>query len=188
MVQVTTAARLKQSHLVLQSFDQHVRPSWEEDGDTVGGVHQEAGKRTRGLRVRLENPSDQGVGTARIRIATDDGAYVATLPVAWRLGPEVEVAPSAIYHSGIKVGTYVESRVVLRAKTGKPVAVRRVDLDGRSVDFHATRTESGVNSGQIVTVGIVAGRTPGVERHRAHIFLGERNTDVVELPITLSVR
>lgn len=184
-IDVTTSPGIRKHRLSIQSFNQHVHAFWDE---TRGPVVRDDGRQVRRLRVRLGPSRDQGSGTARVLISTEDESYSATVPIAWKFGPDIEVTPEAIYRSGVLAGSRVEARVSLAPTQARTLTVRHVEVDGERIDHRDGRLGDGAGSGMVVTFDIKAGRIPGLERHSVRIVLGEAQADIVELPVILSVK
>jgi hypothetical protein len=178
-VDVILAERLIKDPITVKSSDKGLSFTWDDHAKV--GV-ESAADAMKTLKIRLEPSRMPGPGSAELRIASSDAAYVARLPISWNRGPKISISPKSCFHSNVTAGSKVVSRVSVTAADGSTVKIVDVRIDGKPGEFQTKESEDE----STVSFTIESAGTAGIERHLARIrTAGGR---VLAVPVTLVVK
>jgi hypothetical protein len=184
-VSLATTTSVDPDSLIVRSSDPAVTFDWA--GPSAPHGQAESRLRARQLRINVRPDGSQGTRSASLDIKSDNGSYSASLPLSWRSGPAVTIYPSSVFRGSVAAGSRLSLKFLVVATDESPSRIRELRLDGERC--HGTiEPLKGDPSRSSVSLELQSGRSPGVERHRLAVVVGESDEDVLDVPLTLLIK
>ena len=160
-----------------------VSTSWVTDALRAGAD----GIITRYLKIKLESARDPGDGTTTLVILDHGSNYLVNLPISWKSGPPVALTPKAFFHSRVRPRSTVTNQILVHAMNGGNVRVIGTEVDGKRTLISDQPGHDAYLRSQTIQIQVIAGDSPGIERHKLRIFLEGMEDEPLMVPVTLVI-
>lgn len=175
-VDVTIPRELEWDSIDVRANTSDISHEWLEPRDTGGTDLGSRPTKTRALGVRIRGGTP---GHPRATLRLQYEREVAVVAFSWTSGPMVSVVPRSIFESQVQSGGIKECKLSLRAAGDVELIISEIRVDGVSTRYEIDSTESEEGRSLTITVPVQLGKTPGMERHKIELRVGE------QLPIIL---